>query len=277
MKAEAFAHSDGAGFKIEIKDGEAIEPVFAAMLNPRDVPADRVGRAVRLDLSKYAGREIELLFSTDPGPKGDNTFDWAGWTRLRFVGPESEPRASAFRRNLRSRGAHLRILGRALPRAALFNVIDIAPDADVLNRLKDPAFKPDEKVILSRETIPNMDLATLQALVTSKPAPASAARIVSYQSQRVVIEAEAAAPSVLMLTDTNYPGWQAYLNGRKVPIATANYLFRGVVVPPGKNVVEFAYEPNSFRIGGCDLACGAAGARGADAARTQAARRARRR
>ena len=52
-----------------------------------------------------------------------------------------------------------------------------------------------------------------------------------------------------MLTDTNYPGWRAYVNGRRTPVVAANYLFRGVVVPPGKNVVEFAYEPNSFRYG----------------------------
>ena len=80
-----------------------------------------------------------------------------------------------------------------------------------------------------------------------------------------------------MLTDTNYPGWRAYLNGRRVPIATANYLFRGVIVPPGKNIVEFAYEPNSFRIRGRDFARGLARARGARAARTQAAGGARRR
>jgi uncharacterized membrane protein YfhO len=30
---------------------------------------------------------------------------------------------------------------------------------------------------------------------------------------------------------------------------TANFLFRGVLVPPGKSTVEFKYQPRSFRIG----------------------------
>lgn len=248
MKAEAFDHSDGAGFKVEIKDGDKIEEVFAATLNPKDVPADRAGRPVRLDLGKYAGREIELLFSTDPGPSGNNTFDWAGWTRLRFVGEGGAPRPSAFA-EIYDQEARVYEFARTLPRAALFSTVEIVPDGEVLKRLKDPAFKPEEKVVLSRESIPDMEPATLHALVTGRPAPATAARITRYQSQRVVIEAEAATPSVLMLTDTNYPGWRAYLDGRRVPVTTANYLFRGVIVPPGKHVVEFAYEPASFRYG----------------------------
>jgi hypothetical protein len=248
IKAEAADKSDGAGFKIEVRDGDAIELLFSATLNPRDIALDRAGRSIRLDLSKYAGREVELLFSTDPGPSGSNLFDWAGWTKLRFVGAGDVPRPSSFT-EIYDREARVYEFSRTLPRAALFGTVEIVPDREVLNRLKDPAFKPDEKVVLSRETIPDMEPATLHALVTSKPMPAPAAHITRYQSSRVAVEADTTAPSVLMLTDTNYPGWRAYLNGRRVPIVSANYLFRGVVVPPGKNVVEFAYEPNSFRLG----------------------------
>lgn len=248
IKAEAADKSDGAGFRIEVRDGDAIELLFAATLNPRDVAADRAGRPVRLDLSRHAGKEIELLFSTDSGPSGNNFFDWAGWTKLQFVGAGDARRPSTFT-EIYAEEARIYEFSRTLPRAAVFGAIEIVPDGEVLNRLKDPAFKPDEKVVLSRETIPDMEPATLHALATSKPVPASAARITSYQSRHVVIEADSSAPSVLMLTDTNYPGWRAYLNGRRVPIVSANYLFRGVIVPPGKNTVEFTYEPNSFRFG----------------------------
>ncbi len=55
---------------------------------------------------------------------------------------------------------------------------------------------------------------------------------------------------MLVLNDSNYPGWQAYVNGRPAPSVMANYLFRGVLVPEGKSVVEFRYEPLSFRAGG---------------------------
>jgi uncharacterized membrane protein YfhO len=54
----------------------------------------------------------------------------------------------------------------------------------------------------------------------------------------------------LMLTDTNYPGWRAFVNGQPAPIVSANYLFRGVIVPKGTSRVEFVYQPGSFRLGG---------------------------
>ena len=33
------------------------------------------------------------------------------------------------------------------------------------------------------------------------------------------------------------------------PILSANYLFRGVLIPAGKSTVEFRYEPRSFQAG----------------------------
>jgi len=66
----------------------------------------------------------------------------------------------------------------------------------------------------------------------------------------VEIDADASTASLLMLTDSNYPGWFATVNGQPAPIISANYLFRGVVVPPGKSRVEFVYEPRSFWLGG---------------------------
>src|SRR5262249_51169624 len=66
LKAEFANMSDGAGFRLELKDGEAYETLFEAFLDPRNLPADVAGRPVRVDLTRYAGRAVELLFSTDP-------------------------------------------------------------------------------------------------------------------------------------------------------------------------------------------------------------------
>ena len=79
--------------------------------------------------------------------------------------------------------------------------------------------------------------------------PVRAATIVQYESQHVRIEADAAAPSLLVFNDANFPGWQAYVDGKPVPSVMANYLFRGVLVPPGKSTVEFRYQPLSYRAG----------------------------
>jgi uncharacterized membrane protein YfhO len=75
------------------------------------------------------------------------------------------------------------------------------------------------------------------------------ATISHYGSQQVEIQTETETPSVLMLNDANYPGWRAYVNEKPTPVLKADHLFRGVVLPPGKNTVKFRYEPLSFRIG----------------------------
>lgn len=52
-----------------------------------------------------------------------------------------------------------------------------------------------------------------------------------------------------MLTDTYYPGWKAYINNKEEPILLADGIFRAVVVPHGKSVVDFIFQSKSFKIG----------------------------
>src|SRR5205085_9872056 len=89
----------------------------------------------------------------------------------------------------------------------------------------------------------------VQSLAAAAGAPVRAASIVEYRSQRVRIEAESAAPALLVLNDSNFPGWRAYVNGQPAPIISANNLFRSLLIPPGRSTVEFRYEPRSFQAG----------------------------
>jgi uncharacterized membrane protein YfhO len=76
-----------------------------------------------------------------------------------------------------------------------------------------------------------------------------AARILSYASQEVTIDAAVERPALLVLNDSDYPGWKVYVDGRQSHWITANYLFRGVLLQPGRHRVRFAYEPASFAAG----------------------------
>lgn len=55
--------------------------------------------------------------------------------------------------------------------------------------------------------------------------------------------------SVLVLTDTYYPGWHAYIDGQKTTIFAANLSQRAIIVPPGDHAIYFRYEPQSVRQG----------------------------
>jgi uncharacterized membrane protein YfhO len=54
---------------------------------------------------------------------------------------------------------------------------------------------------------------------------------------------------LLILSDTFYPGWHAYIDEKEVKIYQADYIFRAVEIPPGEHKVEFIYAPASFKIG----------------------------
>ena len=244
IKKGAFPNTDGAGFRLELKDGDRIETLFEGLLDPRNVPADRNGRAFRADLSRFTGREVELLFSTDPGPAGNASADWAGWGELRFV--PNEEAAQPFKK-IYDKEVRVYQVPWVLPRAALYDATEILPDSEVLGRLKDPAFDPNLKVVLSRESVPAEQ--EIASLGTSAGTPVRPATIVEYRSRYVRIKADSPAPALLVLNDTNFPGWGVSVNRRPAPIVNANYLFRGVFVPSGTSVVEFRYEPRSFYAG----------------------------
>lgn len=77
----------------------------------------------------------------------------------------------------------------------------------------------------------------------------SGARIISYEPERVRIETSAQHRSLLVLTDSYYPGWHATVDGQEQPIVRVNHLFRGVLLEPGQHHVEFTFEPLSVKLG----------------------------
>lgn len=53
----------------------------------------------------------------------------------------------------------------------------------------------------------------------------------------------------VILADTWYPGWQAWVDDRPVPILVADTTFRAVAVSAGGHVIRMVYRPLSFYLG----------------------------
>ena len=58
------------------------------------------------------------------------------------------------------------------------------------------------------------------------------ARIAQYEPERVVVETDADAPSLLVLSDVHYPGWKASVDGHDVD--TLLETFRALPFEPGR-------------------------------------------
>ncbi|MDR1190662.1 MAG: YfhO family protein [Verrucomicrobiales bacterium] len=83
------------------------------------------------------------------------------------------------------------------------------------------------------------------------PAPVARAAdgevtVVRDANNTLTVRVRAAQPSLLLNSDTWYPGWRATVDGVETPIYRANYAFRGVFVPAGEHTVSFDYWPTRF-------------------------------
>jgi Bacterial membrane protein YfhO len=70
-----------------------------------------------------------------------------------------------------------------------------------------------------------------------------------YEPEGIEVTAEVAEPSVLVLTDAWYPGWEARIDGREATVLTVDHALRGVVVSPGSHQVTLEYRPSWVPLG----------------------------
>ena len=59
---------------------------------------------------------------------------------------------------------------------------------------------------------------------------------------------ECNSPSLLVLNEWFTPAWKARVNGQKQPVLRVIQWQTGVLLPAGKNRVEFEYSPTVFRV-----------------------------
>ena len=75
------------------------------------------------------------------------------------------------------------------------------------------------------------------------------AQLVSKGLNYSIISTNADQPGLLVVSEVEYPGWQATLDNVPAPIARAAGLLRAVYVPAGAHTVEFRFVPGSVYVG----------------------------
>jgi len=108
----------------------------------------------------------------------------------------------------------------------------------ILERLSSEEFNPLQEVILEQPL----------RMAAQKKFEAQV-KIVRYTNRNAVIQTALNGSGILVLADSYYPGWRVYVDGKEQEILRANLFFRGVPLSAGEHVVEFRYEPWSFKIG----------------------------
>lgn len=122
----------------------------------------------------------------------------------------------------------------------VYRVMVAADEAQALGWMADPSFDPRSTVILTHD--PEIDL-------PAEPPERAAVNIVSYAPERIVIGVRSPADGVLILSEMDYPGWYAEIDGRQVPIWRADAGLRAVAVEAGTHEVVFTFRPAALAIG----------------------------
>ena len=129
----------------------------------------------------------------------------------------------------------------AKPRAYLtFKSKKALRDSDIVKELFNPDF--DGTVALFNEP----EAPEFNSSITDTSGYVS---ITKSEDENVEMTAVSRSKSILIVTDTYYPGWKCYVNGIETPIHRVNYSMRGVILDNGTSSIVFRFEPDIFRAG----------------------------
>lgn len=130
-------------------------------------------------------------------------------------------------------------------RAWLVKDFKVLDSKEILSKLRSKDFHPDKEVLLEEEPLwvtPTSELQTPDSL-------SGFPEFISETNNRIRLHVKANENSFLVLSDTYFPGWKVFVDGKEQKIYQANYNFRAVALSTGTHQVEFVFDPLSFKLG----------------------------
>lgn len=80
------------------------------------------------------------------------------------------------------------------------------------------------------------------------PADSSASiKQVAFDNMEIKYESNSNATNLAVFSEIFYKDWNAYIDGKLVPVAKADYVLRALTIPAGKHTIDFKFEPKVFK------------------------------
>jgi len=130
-------------------------------------------------------------------------------------------------------------------RAWLVKSFKVLDSKEILSKLKSKDFHPDKEVLLEEDPLWVTPTSDLRPPTFFSGLP----EFISETNNRLRLHVKANENSLLVLSDTYFPGWKVFVDGKEEKIYQANYNFRAVALSAGTHQVEFVYDPLSFKLG----------------------------
>jgi len=127
-----------------------------------------------------------------------------------------------------------------LPRAFIIpNAKVLTLEQEIFDELKSDSFNPKQYIILEED--PNVPLNNTSAY--------KEVGITYYSPNKITVSTNLENPGFLVLSEVWYPGWKAYDNNQELEIYKTDYTLRSIYLEKGDHIVEFVYDPDSFKYG----------------------------
>jgi hypothetical protein len=136
-------------------------------------------------------------------------------------------------------------LGRVAPRAYFATHVKAVDHEATIESHELPDFDRTREALVDQDTAGQLR-PELRAADSAPPA-AGTVTVTAYANNSVRLAVSAERDGLLVLHDLYYPGWEAKVDGVRMPVVKTNILFRGVEVPAGSHVVEFEFRPFSAK------------------------------
>ncbi len=114
----------------------------------------------------------------------------------------------------------------------------------------------DEEINLVKTTdvqntaVVNKEFEALTTAIETSTSGTSTLELTNYAPNKLEYEIKTEKTSLAIFSEIwTSKGWNAYLDGQKVPLLRVNYLLRSVLVPSGNHTVVLKYEPSIWSIG----------------------------
>jgi hypothetical protein len=110
---------------------------------------------------------------------------------------------------------------------------------ELVSNLLDKDFDPARAVLL--ETDPEV----ARSIVSGK----FSVEVISYRNNSSEIKVSTDKDGIFVASESSYPGWKAFVDGKEVKLLKADLVLRAVALKAGEHTVKFEYFPASFKIG----------------------------
>lgn len=132
-----------------------------------------------------------------------------------------------------------------LPKAWLVPaVFNVTTPVQALSILRGPNYDP-RQVALVESPAP----VPLEQPGVYPGGSAGIVRLDKYAGEFILLSADVARNSLLVIGEKYANGWKATVDGKPTEIQRVNYLQRGVYLTPGRHEIRFVFDPISFKLG----------------------------